>query len=59
MRYEKQKFYVIYDNDDTLRCCGTSKQLIRDGFYKSLNSLYSSISKIKKGETSGCVVILK
>lgn len=59
MKYEQQTFYVIYDEQDRVRHCGTAEQLIQDGVYKSLNSLYSSVSKIKKGINSGFVVTLK
>ena len=59
MKYEQQTFYVIYDEKDRIRHCGTAKQLIEDGAYKNLNSLYASVSKIKKGINSGYVVTLK
>mgnify|MGYP006923371639 FL=1 len=44
--YEKQKFYVFYDEDDKVRYCGTAQQLIDEGYYSSISSFHSSVNHI-------------
>ena len=56
--YEKQKFYVFYDENDNVRYCGTAQQLVDEGYYTSITSFRSSVTHIKRGN-SGTVVILK
>lgn len=57
--YEKQKFYVFYDEDDNVRYCGTAQQLVDEGYYTSINSFHSSVNHIQQSKTGGTVVILR
>jgi hypothetical protein len=57
--YEKQKFYVFYDDNDNVRYCGTAQQLVDEGYYTSINSFHSSVNHIQQNKTGGTVVILR
>lgn len=52
------KFYVFYDKEDNVDCCGTAKQLVNDGFFKDECAVRSHASKITKKYIKGNVVIL-
>ena len=54
-----EKFYVFYDSNDFVRCCGTSNDLVRRGFFKNINSVHASATHIKQGVRPGCVAILE
>lgn len=58
-RGKKAKFFVFYDENDFVRCCGTAKQLVEDGWYASVNSVHSTANKIKNGIVKGTVVMLR
>ena len=54
-----EKFYVFYDHNDFVRCCGTSRELVARGFFKNINSVHASATHIKQGVRPGSVVILE
>jgi hypothetical protein len=54
-----ERFYVFYDANDRVVCCGTAKQLVESGYYSSVSVVHTMACRIKNGEKQGCVVILK
>ena len=54
-----EKFYVFYDHNDFVRCCGTSRELVARGFFKKINSVHASATHIKQGVRPGAVAILE
>ena len=54
-----ERFYVFYDKNDRVVCCGTAKQLVESGAFKSVNIVQTTASRIKSGIRQGCVVVLK
>ena len=54
-----EKFYVFYDHNDFVRCCGTSRELVARGFFKNINSVHASATHIKQGVRPGAVAILE
>ncbi len=51
--YENQNFYVFYGKGDVIRCCGTARQLVEDGIYKSIKEVHSIASRIRAGRYVG------
>ena len=56
---KEKPFFVFYDKHDFVKFCGTAKQLVSDGRFNRTNSVSAYASKIKKGEISGTVVVLR
>ena len=54
-----QKFLVFYDKNDFVRCFGTAKELVEEGWYTSVGVVWSTVNKIKNGKVKGTVVILR
>lgn len=54
-----ERFYVFYDKNDRVECCGTAKQLVQSGAFKSENVVHTTACRIRNGDRQGCVVILK
>ena len=55
---KREAFYVFYDRNDFVRCCGTAKQLVASGCFKNVNSVQASAVHIKQGIRMGAVAIL-
>ena len=55
----KNRFSFFYDKHDFVKFCGTAKQLVSDGRFNRTNSVSAYACKIKKGEISGTVVVLR
>ena len=53
-----ERFYVFYDANDRVVCCGTAKQLVESGYYSSVNVVHTMACRIQKGQKRGAVVIL-
>lgn len=54
-----ENFYVFYDKDDFVECCGTEAQLISDKTFSSVSAIRSRASRLKAGIYKGNVLILK
>ena len=54
-----EAFYVFYNEQDFVVCCGTAKQLVEDGRFKDVAAVHQKASHIKSGANKGDVVILK
>ena len=54
-----ENFYVFYDKDDFVECCGTEEQLVADKIFPSISAIRSRASKHKAGKYKGNVLILK
>lgn len=54
-----ETFYVFYDKNDFVKYCGTARQLVADGRFKTEDSVYQYVSHIKAGRVKGSVVVLK
>ena len=54
-----RKFYVFYDKNDFVKCCGTADELVKGGFFNNRLSVMSAASKIKAGKLKGNVVVLR
>ena len=57
-RGRHEKFYVFYDKNDFVECCGTAKQLVEDGRFKYTNACAEKAYSIKVGRAKGNVVVL-
>ena len=55
---KKENFYVFYDKDDFVKCCGTAKELVAQGTFKNERYVTEIASKIKNNKVKGNVVIL-
>lgn len=53
-----QKFYVFYDKNDFVMCCGTAEDLVESGFFSDKKYVKEFASKIKRNVVKGNVVIL-
>lgn len=53
-----EKFYVFYDENDFVECCGTARQLFEEGRFKYKNACAERAYKIKAGKAKGNVVVL-
>lgn len=53
-----EKFYVFYDTDDNVICCGTAKELVKRKYFKDLNKLYIKVCRLNRGEAKGSVTVL-
>ena len=38
---QRLTFYVFYDKKDFVDCCGTAKDLVKEGRFKSINHVHS------------------
>lgn len=57
-RGRKPLFYVFYDQDDFVKCCGTARELVAQGTFQREEYIRELASKIKRKEVKGNVVIL-
>ena len=55
----KQMFYVFYDKDDFVKCFGTAKDLVADGYFKTEAVVRQVVNKIRNNKVKGKVVALK
>lgn len=58
-RGKKAQFFVFYDRNDFVKCCGTARQLVDEGWYASINSVHTTANKIRSGIVKGAVVMLR
>ena len=54
----KPLFYVFYDENDFVKCCGTPKQLVEQGAFNNISYVPELAHKIKKKIVKGNVVVL-
>ena len=54
--YEKKPFYVVYDNEDNIRFCGTAQQIVAQKHFKDAQQLHVFLSKVRHGKIKGFVV---
>ena len=54
-----ENFYVFYDKDDFVECCGTEEQLITDKFFASVSAIRCRASRLRSGIYKGNVLVLK
>lgn len=54
----KPMFYVFYDKDDFVKCCGTAKELVSEGEFKTEEIVRQVALKIRKKIVKGNVVVL-
>lgn len=57
-RGRKPLFYVFYDENDFVKCCGTAKELVAQGVFKSERYVIEVASKIRSNKIKGNVVAL-
>lgn len=53
-----RKFYVFYDKNDFVKCCGTAKELVEQGAFRNERYVTEVVAKIKRKMLKGNVVIL-
>lgn len=53
-----RKFYVFYDKNDFVKYFGTAKELVELGYFKKEKYVGDLVSKIKRKDVKGSVVIL-
>lgn len=53
-----EKFYVFYDRNDFVRFCGTAKDLVSGGYFKSINAVHATVAHINQGARTGTVAVL-
>ena len=58
-RGRRAKFFVFYDKNDFVKCCGTAKELVEEGWYSSVGTVWTTANKIKNGIVKGTVVMLR
>ena len=53
-------YYTFYDNiTDEILCFGTAEELVEKGFFPSLVTLYSVVSKIRAGKYPNKAVVVE
>jgi hypothetical protein len=53
-----EKFYVFYDENDNIICCGTGKELVERKYFKDKNVLQIKACRLKQGKAKGSVVVM-
>lgn len=53
-----EQFYVFYNKEDFVECCGTAKQLVEDGLFKNVKYVSEKAILRKQGNHPERVVIL-
>ena len=51
-------FYVFYDENDFVKCFGTAKRLVAEGYFRNTIAVNQAANKIRKKKTKGFVVTL-
>lgn len=52
------RFYVFYDKNDFVKCFGTAKELVAEGYFSCVSSVVEVASKIRNGKRKGHVVTM-
>ena len=52
------RFYVFYDENDFVKCFGTAKELVADGYFQNSLAVHQAANKIRKKKTKGFVVTM-
>ena len=55
----KKMFYVFYDDNDFVKYCGTAKDLVNDGRFKTEAIVRQVVNKIRNNKVKGTVIALK
>lgn len=53
-----ETFYVFYDKNDFVKCCGTARQLVADGRFKSIATVQQIASHIRAGRYGNANVVM-
>ena len=53
-----ERFYVFYDENDFVKCCGTARELVEAGYFEKCSSVVEAACKIRKKKRKGYVVTL-
>lgn len=56
--YIEKRFYVFYDENDFVKCCGTAQELVEAGYFNKVSTVIETASKIRAKKRKGYVVIL-
>ena len=56
--YIERCFYVFYDENDFVKCCGTAQELVDAGYFSKVSTVVETACKIRAGKRNGSVVIL-
>ena len=53
-----EKFYVFYDENDNIICCGTAKELVKRKYFTDINKVHIKVCRLRQGKAIGSVVVM-
>lgn len=58
MDHPCENFYVFYDTEDNIICCGTAKELVKRKYFSDVNKVHIKVCRLNQGQGKGSVTVL-